>query len=425
MNWQSIKNITHVEIGRFLALMLVAWSPFMGGPRLPSLLLALMGLWLVVMRRQTLIDNPSLRRWAWVFGLLWIPMVLATPNAIEWQRSAGIAGMMLAYFLVGIALMQVLRADKDRRWLVKWITIVLLVWLVDALIQYFFGRDLLGIPRSPDGRVVGVFEGDLRLSLFLAVLLPLLLHQVLTTRWLGKTRWLWAFTVFVATSIIVVLGGSRGALLMVVVAVIGVFWRFPLRYKIVLSVVLLFTLAATIGLSPVMKERMQRFDMTDGINFKTMDTLLSGRMTIWETAFNMLKDRPLTGVGVGGFADAYDHYSTRPDDPFRKGGNYTGGVYHAHQLYISIAAETGLIGFAGIISIYLLCLVWYFRAPPERREQALPFAFSLFVASFPINSQPVLFTHWWFPLNLLLLCGMLAALGGGNITEKKTSELVR
>ncbi len=411
MNWQTVRNITHVEIGRFLALMLVAWSPFMGGARLPSLLLALMGLWLVVARRQTLIDNPALRRWGWVFGLLWIPMVLTTPNSLEWQRSSSIAGVMLAYFLAGIALMQVLRADADRRWLVKWIAIVLLVWVADGLIQYGFGRDLLGIPRDPEGRVMGFFEGDLRLSLFLAVLLPLLLHQIL------KTRLLWVFAVFVATSIVVVLGGSRGALLMLVIAAVGVYWRFSLRYKIVLSAVLLLTMAASISLSPVMQERMTRFDMTSGVNFKTIDTLLSGRLTIWETALNMLKDRPLTGVGVGGFADAYDHYSTRPDDPFRKGGGYTGGVYHAHQLYISIAAETGLIGLAGIVVIYVLCIIWYLRASRERREAASPFAFSLFVASFPINSQPVLFTHWWFPLNVLLMCGMLAALGDGRISD--------
>lgn len=413
MNWQAVRNITHVEIGRFLALMLVAWSPFMGGPRLPSLLLALMGLWLVVARRQVLIDNPALRRWGWVFGLLWIPMVLATPNSLEWQRSTGIAGVMLVYFLAGIALMQVLRADADRRWLAKWIAIVLLVWVADGLIQYGFGRDLLGIPRAPDGRVVGFFEGDLRLSLFLAVLLPLLLHQVL------KTGLLWAFAVFVATSIVVVLGGSRSALLMIVIAAVGVYWRFPLRYKIVLSAVLLLTMAATISLSPVMQERMARFDMSSGINFKTVDTLLSGRLTIWETALNMLKDRPLTGVGVGGFADAYDHYSTRPDDIFRKGGGYTGGVYHAHQMYISVAAETGLMGFAGIVAIYLLCMIWYLRASRERREVASPFAFSLFVATFPINSQPVLFTHWWFPLNLLLMCGMLAALEGDKTSDTR------
>ncbi len=413
MNWQAVRNITHIEIGRFLALVLVAWSPFMGGPRLPSLLLALMGLWLVVTRRQELISNSAIRRWWWVFGLLWVPVALSVPGSFEWQRSAGIAGVLLVYFLAGIALVHVLRADQDRRWLVKWIAIVLLVWVVDGLIQYGFGRDLLGIPRSPDGRVVGFFEDNLRLSLFLAVLLPLLLQQAL------KIHVLWLFVVFVATSSVIVLGGSRSALLMIIVAAVGTYWRFSMRYKILLSAILLLTLAGTISLSPVMQERVTRFDMGSGVSFATVDTLLSGRLTIWETALNMLKDRPLTGVGVGTFADVYDQYATRVDDIFRTGGGYTGGVYHAHQMYISVAAETGLTGFAGIIAIYLVCMLWYLRASRERRDVALPFAFSLFVATFPINSQPVLFTHWWFPLMLLLMCGMLAALGGDNITGKK------
>ncbi len=413
MNWQAVRKITHIEIGRFLALLLVAWSPFMGGPRLPSLLLALMGLWLVVTRRQELLSNRALRRWSWVFGLLWIPVTLSVPGSSDWQRSAGIAGVLLLYFLAGIALVHVLRADQDRRWLVKWIAIVLLVWVVDGLIQYGFGRDLLWIPRSPDGRVVGFFEDNLRLSLFLAVLLPLLLQQAL------KIRVLWVFVVFVATSIVIVLGGSRSALLMVIVAAVGTYWRFSMRYKILLSAILLLTLAGTISLSPVMQERVTRFDIGSGVSFATVDNLLSGRLTIWETALNMLKDRPLTGVGVGTFSDVYDQYATRADDIFRTGGGYTGGVYHAHQMYISAAAETGLTGFAGIIAIYLVCMLWYLRASRERRDVALPFAFSLFVATFPINSQPVLFTHWWFPLLLLLMCGMLAALGGDNITGKK------
>lgn len=413
MNWQAVRNITPIEIGRFLALVLVAWSPFMGGPRLPSLLLALMGLWLVVTRRQELISNSAIRRWWWVFGLLWVPVALSVPGSFEWQRSAGIAGVLLVYFLAGIALVHVLRADQDRRWLVKWIAIVLLVWVVDGLIQYGFGRDLLGIPRSPDGRVVGFFEDNLRLSLFLAVLLPLLLQQAL------KIHVLWLFVVFVATSSVIVLGGSRSALLMIIVAAVGTYWRFSMRYKILLSAILLLTLAGTISLSPVMQERVTRFDMGSGVSFATVDTLLSGRLTIWETALNMLKDRPLTGVGVGTFADVYDQYATRADDIFRTGGGYTGGVYHAHQMYISVAAETGLTGFAGIIAIYLVCMLWYLRASREQRDMALPFAFSLFVATFPINSQPVLFTHWWFPLMLLLMCGMLAALGGDNITGKK------
>lgn len=414
MNWQAVRQVTHVEIGRFLALMLVAWSPFSGGPRLPSLLLAGMGLWLLVTRGKELLRTRAMQRWWWVFGLLWLPVALSVPGSLDGQRSAGIAGVLLVYFLAGVALVHVLRADQDRRWLVKWIAIVLLLWVLDGLIQYGFGRDLLWIPLSPDGRVVGFFEDNLRLSLFLAVLLPLLLQQAL------KTHVLWLFAVFVATCGVIVLGGSRSALLMIIVAVAGMSLRLSALHRIILSAILLLTLAGTISLSPVMQERVMRFDASQGVGFESVDRLLSGRLTIWETAMNMLKDRPLSGVGAGTFADAYDRYATRADDIFRSGGAYPGGVFHAHQMYISVAAETGLAGFAGISAIYLLCMIWYFRASRERRDLALPFAFSLFVATFPINSQPVLFTHWWFPLILLLMCGMLAALGDDQPGAEKT-----
>ena len=169
LNWQAVKNITHGELGRFLALMIIAWSPFSGGPRLPSLLLALMGVWLLATQGRRLFQSIAIRRWCVIFGLLWLPALLSIPASFVWQRSAGIALVLLVYFLAGLALIQVLRSDQNRAWLIKWLAIVLTVWVVDALIQYALVKDLLLIPISGDGRVVGVFADDLHLSLCLAI----------------------------------------------------------------------------------------------------------------------------------------------------------------------------------------------------------------------------------------------------------------
>ena len=92
-------------------------------------------------------------------------------------------------------------------------------------------------------------------------------------------------------------------------------------------------------------------------------------------------------------------------------------------MYVSIAAETGLIGLAAIIAAYILCVTWYFMATPTRRNLAWPFALSLFVASFPINSQPVIFTHWYFPVLLLLMCAMLAALVDESMATENRDRL--
>jgi O-antigen ligase len=83
---------------------------------------------------------------------------------------------------------------------------------------------------------------------------------------------------------------------------------------------------------------------------------------------------------------------------------------HAHQLYVGLAAETGLTGLLAFFVVIGLCIRWYWRAPPARRDQAWPYALGLVIYAFPINSQSVLYTHRLFPVLLLLLAGMLAAL---------------
>ena len=421
LNWQAVKNITHGELGRFLALMIVAWSPFTGGPRLPSLLLALMGVWLLVTQGRRLLLSTAIRRWCVIFGLLWLPALLSIPGSFVWQRSAGIALVLLIYFLAGLALIQVLRSDQNRAWLIKWLAIVLSVWVVDGLIQYALGKDLLLIPLSEDGRVVGMFASDLHLSLFLAILLPLLLWRTIHITLAGTLM------LCVAAIVLVLLGGSRGTLVMVALAALIAGWRLFRRYRLpVFAAVAIITAGLLIlAPTPVLKERIERSSLPKEISFDSINHILSYRLYIWDTAVNMLVDRPLTGVGIGAFAAAYDTYSRRPLDVFRHGSpnDQQTGVYHAHQMYVSIAAETGLIGLAAIIALYILCVKWYFLAPPTRRDLAWPFACGLFVASFPINSQPVLFTHWYFPVLVLLVCAMLAALMGDDRAAENRDRL--
>jgi O-antigen ligase len=405
LNWSTLRNITYTQVGRFLALMLVAWSPFMGGPRTPSLLLAGMGGWLLWTRRASLIDSVALRRWSWVFLLLWVPVTLSVLGSVDWQRSASIAAVMVLYFLAGVALVQVLRADADRAWLAKWIAVVLVVWVADGLIQFAVGKDLLLIPRSDDGRIVGLFATNLRLSLFLAILLPLLLWQGL--RW----HMLWTLLFFCATSLVVLMGGSRSTIVWLVLAAAGIYGQMTSRYKRPVMALLLVAITVFVSFSSVMHERFARLTTDGGLTFEKVDFFLSHRLMLWETAAEMFKARPLTGVGIGTFADNYDKYSARPDDVFRSHGENTSErPYHAHQMYVSMAAETGALGLGGVMAIYALFMYWYFRAPRERRAAAWPYAFSLFSATFPINSQPVLFTHWWFPVLQLLTCATLAAL---------------
>lgn len=407
MNWPAFSAIRFEPIGRTLALLLVFWSPFSGGPRVFSVLLAIMGGWLVYRERAPLFVRPAIRRWAIIFLLLWVPMSMSVPGSLDPAHSLKSVAGLLLYFLAGVALIHSLRRDVDRLWLAKGIGFTLVLWLVDALVQYVLGYDLLGVPLTHEGRIVGFFADNLRLALFLAVLAPVGL-------WLLLPRGApWVIGLYLACTFVALLSGSRMTMVMLLVVAVGVYWRAKWRYKLPLLIVAVAVAGGLLTLATnhsLVQERLQRTLAIGEWNFTGVDTALSGRLTIWETAGRMLADRPWTGVGVGAFRSAYDRYSTRADDPYRTGGGYEGGVYHAHQMYVSIAAESGIIGLAGVLLALFLGVKWYWTAPPARRDQAWPFAFALFVAVFPINSQPVIYTLWWFPILLMLLCASLAAL---------------
>ncbi len=421
MNWSAIKNyLTVAHFGWLLALFVILWSPFSGGPRVPSLLLAVFGLWLLTKQRGALFAVRAQRRFGVIFLLLWVPVLLSLPASLNPRRTLETALALPLYFLAGVALIEVLRSDGARRRLTFGIAAVLLFWIADGLIQYAVGHDLFGIPLTPDGRMVGPFADNLRIGSFATVLLPLAL-------WLALERHaLLALGAVALSAVTVVLTGARMNLVMLAVAGGALLARLPRRWALGTLVIGLVAAAGATALSPAMQERLTRVAaVTAALDFESVDYALSGRLYIWDTAARMVLDRPLTGVGAGAFGAAYDRYASRPGDVFQSTHPEAEKPYHAHQMYVSIAAESGLVGLSAILAAFVLVVRWYARAPAPRRDQAWPYLTGLWVAVFPINSQPVLYTHWWFPPLLLLLCAGLAALDGDGDGNEAVAQRYR
>lgn len=403
-----LKNLSYVQVGAFLGLLIVAVMPNFGlkygaSPALPSGLLAVMGIWLSWKHRRALWATPAAGRITVVFALLFVPALISIPSSYDLRYSLSVAGALLAYYLAGLALVRVFRGDAERAWLAKWVLWILVFWTADSLVQYSFGTDLFGIEMTSDGRALGPFKDSLRQPTLIALLLPLAL-------WFAMRRGLVvAFVLFAAAGFVAILGSVRMVLVMLMIVAAGFYLRLPAwRFKIPASLLALAIMLTAIGLAPTMQERMRRMTDLQELNFTSINHLLSERLVIWDTAANMLRARPLTGVGVGAFAKAYDDHSTRPEDVFRGGQTQ---VFHAHQVYVSMAAEAGLPGLAGLLLALGLCLKWYWSASPERRAQAWPYALGLAVYFFPLNTQPPMYHgNWLFPGLLLLFAVLLAAL---------------
>ena len=182
-------------------------------------------------------------------------------------------------------------------------------------------------------------------GLVLAIAVPLALYLAL--RDLGARRWI--YLAIVPTVIAaVVLTASRASLLATFVAfTFALFaWRAADRTFRVVSLTLMFAL----GLSLVrFAPAPQRKRLATIPNEVTRGTL-HDRTRIWKAGLRVLKQHPVLGVGSGAYPKAVEPWLGVP--------KVAGFQYVAHNTFLSVLVECGLVGFA-IFALLLATLLLY------------------------------------------------------------------
>lgn len=388
-------------LGLFAAAMLFVWHPFSGGARGPTIVLSLLGLWFWVSSWRSLSADKIQHRWLLLILCLAIPNLLSLPGSYSVEHTGTRLAQILAMFLVGSVLIEVLRQEGVLDLLQKVLGVLATVWIVDALVQLAFGRDILGVPLSGDGRVVGLYRDHLYLPWSLVLILPILLWQLIAR------HQSFAISALLASGVVIVGTGVRSAVVawFIVASFFLLYLKTPKKWLIVAGVI--GVIGVGVALSPIAQQKLKKTHIEE-INFDELNKLLSSRMYLWETGWRMFLGNPLTGVGGDAYRAAYGDYSYRPDDPFRPGGHY--GPQNAHQLYLSLIAETGVSGLAGLLLLMVLLVRWYLEAPERLRDQAKPYAIGLLAVTFPINSQPLIYKTWWVPLLVYFVAAMIVSL---------------
>ncbi len=81
----------------------------------------------------------------------------------------------------------------------------------------------------------------------------------------------------------------------------------------------------------------------------------SGRLDLWTIALRMIKARPINGVGTGQFPISSAHYLLQPG-LITRGDLILSTPKVAHNTYLNIIAETGVIGGALFIAVVVACI---------------------------------------------------------------------
>lgn len=98
---------------------------------------------------------------------------------------------------------------------------------------------------------------------------------------------------------------------------------------------------------PAVQELINRFVLMEEGSF----TATSGRNLLWDAAWDIFLAHPYTGIGFGCFEDYYQAFYS---------GN-RGSAYLTHNIYYGLLAETGLVGFALFVAMFLWGLVFTWK----------------------------------------------------------------
>ena len=208
---------------------------------------------------------------------------------------------------------------------------------------YGFYQYLFGINISANEWVDGEQFPDLKVRVFSTLENPNLLAGFLVTMMaigasmgyksktmVGKVLLFGVVGIFGAC---LILTYSRGAWLSLL-AVIGVYGLLCNR-KIFWLFVLL-PIAMFLGHDAVLERIMSIMNPTD-----TSSTL---RIALWESTIAMIEDKPFFGIGWVSYWLVYPEYDFFVNNPSIK-------IFHAHNMYLNIAAEIGIPGLLAFLGI--------------------------------------------------------------------------
>lgn len=212
-----------------------------------------------------------------------------------------------------------------------------LVLGIDGIYQHFTHHDFLRHrPIIFTNRIYASFATPNAFGSYLTMVFPFLIFRFLSKFKVKLSRVIY-FVLFILLFVCLLLTVSRGAWLAFLASVLYMsIWLKGLAvFLLVLGIV---TSITHIFYPPYVKERLLRFLVFS-------DTGSIDRKLIWRAGWKMFSVKPLIGLGLGTFMFNFKQFVVK---------NYPYGAVYAHNCYLQMAAEIGIIGLASFLSILAL-----------------------------------------------------------------------
>lgn len=186
-------------------------------------------------------------------------------------------------------------------------------------------------------RAVGSFPDPHMLSYYLGLSLPWAISLAIISK---KSKLFWIASLFILfADIITFTRGGYVALIASAIIVSPLLNKNGLK-KIILAVILIASLLFIVPNNPIAGRLNSSFDSSEGSN--------QARLSNWQQASLIIKQNPM-GVGIGMYPLAVD-----------RNASYRTPIY-AHNIYLDIAAEMGIISALTFIAILTLVFLRFWK----------------------------------------------------------------
>ncbi len=337
--------------------------------------------------------------WSWGFltgsrkiRASWMQLPLAilllwSTISLYWTPDIALALKFLLVLTMGAAVYvivsEAVHSEKEVRAIVWAVVGIMGAVGLYAVISYIWGLsgvsgDLVKSGSELYNRVEGIFTHPNFLGTFFALIIPP--GVALATSEAVGWRKVLAYSLVAAAIAGLALTYSRGGWVGTGVGIVSLLLLPQRRFSLLVSLPLIGLLSlpfiASSAVSGAILERLASFGKS-GLT----DSGVSPRLQIWSAAPNLVEEHALLGIGPGNFGVAYgdfhritpvpDSYYTLPDWYVYAANPPVQFFPHAHNLFLNLAIELGVVGLAAFILLLALAFLkaWRIRRSTTTRNR--------------------------------------------------------
>lgn len=312
-------------------------------------------------------------------------------------------------------LIPILAVSLKKEWLYSIITAFLLGMFLSEVIAYGIYFDLWNqygftfTEPSP-------FMTHIHYSIFLATTTIILLNRLLSKHYSNKEK-LPMLLFFMTTTINLFISNGRTgqvAFLVAIAVAVIIHNRFTIKSLLMFSLISSFLFIGSYFALPTFQQRTKAmFSDIEMLNNGQYNTSVGQRSGFWIVTYDILKESPLFGVGIGDYKHAAKKVLTKNTHGLCPDAVKFCSTSHYHNQHLMILAQSGLIGFALMIWLYIT--IYQIAIKDKELKEVSVLTLTVFIVS--AFSEPL----WMLQFPIILFIFIVSV---SLIAAKQENELI-